>query len=256
MNSIAISAVNIRARVENHVILQDLSLGVLQGRWVSVVGPNGAGKSTLLKVLAGLLPAQGQVNLFGQALASLSDRERGMTLAWLAQDESGALDMRVDEVVMLGRLPRQGLWGSVTEADRQACQDAMRQTGTRDFAHLYLGQLSAGQQQRVRLARALATQAKLLLLDEPLSNLDPPHQLDWIEVIRTQVRRGVTVLTVLHELPMALMADELVLMRSGTIVHQGPSADPATHRALEAVFDHRIRIQAVDGQWVVLPQRA
>jgi iron complex transport system ATP-binding protein len=256
MNSVAISAENIRARIENRLILQDMSLSVPTGRWLSVVGPNGAGKSTLLKVLAGLLPCEGQLSLQGKRLDSLSPRERAMGLAWLAQDETGALDMRVEEVVMLGRLPRLGLWGAVSEVDHQACHQAMQQTQTLDFAQHSLGQLSAGQQQRVRLARALATQASVLLLDEPLSNLDPQHQLDWIEVIRAQVQRGVTVLTVLHELPMALLADEMVLMRSGAIVYRGACADPSTHRALEAVFDQRIRILPLEGQWAVLPQPA
>ena len=255
MKNIALYARDIRASLGKGLILSGLSVHVPQQRWISIVGPNGAGKSTLLKVLAGLLPFEGDVFLNGHRLQTLAPRERAMQLAWLAQDESGALDMRVKDVVMLGRLPHQGLWGGVSAKDEAACETAMQQTQTTAFAQRLLGQLSAGQQQRVRLARALATEAKVLLLDEPLANLDPPHQLDWLDVIRAQVQNGVTVVTVLHELPMALMADEVVLMRSGSIAHHGPSNDPLTHRALEAVFDQRIRVVQLEGQWLVLPAK-
>ena len=103
------------------------------------------------------------------------------------------------------------------------------------------------------LARALSVQAPVLLMDEPLVNLDPPHQADWLHIVRTLVARGTTVVSVLHEISMALHADTLVVMAQGRICHQGACADPASHRALEAVFEGRIAIHAVQGQWVALP---
>lgn len=103
------------------------------------------------------------------------------------------------------------------------------------------------------LARALAVQAPVLLMDEPLANLDPPHQSDWLDTVRHLVAQGHTVVSVLHELGMALQADELVVMAQGRICHHGPTDAPATHRALEQVFDHRLRIHPVQGQWVPLP---
>jgi iron complex transport system ATP-binding protein len=253
MKNIALCANNIRASLGNRTIIQGLTLNLPVARWISIVGPNGAGKSTLLKVLAGLLPFEGEVYLLGANLRSLQPRERAQQLAWLAQDETGGLDMRVQDVVMLGRLPQQGLLGAIQTQDIQACEQAMHLTQTTEFAQHLLGELSAGQQQRVRLARALATQAKVLLLDEPLASLDPPHQIDWVHTIRAQVRQGVTVVSVLHELPMALLADEMVILDSGVICHQGVCQDSATHSALERVFDHRVRVVAVDGGWVVLP---
>ncbi len=104
------------------------------------------------------------------------------------------------------------------------------------------------------LARALAVQAQVLLMDEPLANLDPPHQADWLLLVRALVAQGTTVVSVLHELSMALHADDVVVMAGGRVQHHGAAAMPATHRALERVFDQRIAIHAVAGQWVALPQ--
>jgi iron complex transport system ATP-binding protein len=117
-----------------------------------------------------------------------------------------------------------------------------------------LGQLSGGERQRVLLARALAVQAPVLLMDEPLANLDPPHQADWLLLVRGLVARGHTVVSVLHELTMALQADDLLVLAQGRITHAGPCADPATHRALEQVFDQRIAIHRIAHQWVALAQ--
>jgi iron complex transport system ATP-binding protein len=253
MNSVAIRADSVSASLGKSLIFQDLNLSLPAGKWISIVGPNGAGKSTLLKVLAGLLKFEGDIFLHDKNLRQIPPRERAQQLAWLAQDETGGLDMLVKDIVMLGRLPQQGLLGGISAQDHAACEQAMKQTQTLEFASRLLGELSAGQQQRVRLARALATQAKVLLLDEPLANLDPPHQIDWLAAIRKQVQNGVTVISVLHELPMALLADEMVLMQEGKIVHQGACDDEQTHRAMEEIFDKRVRVVNVQDSWVVVP---
>jgi len=106
----------------------------------------------------------------------------------------------------------------------------------------------------VLLARALAVEAQVLLMDEPLANLDPPHQTDWLLMVRALVAEGKTVVSVLHEISFALQADELVLMDQGRIVHQGACGDAATHSALEAVFDHRIAVHQLAGQWLAVPK--
>jgi iron complex transport system ATP-binding protein len=253
MNSVALRADSIKASLGKRLIFQGLNLSLPADQWISIVGPNGAGKSTLLKVLAGLLEFEGDVFLHEKNLRQMPPRERARQLAWLAQDETGGLDMRVSDLVMLGRLPQQGLLGGISAQDMAACESAMQQTQTLEFASRLLGELSAGQQQRVRLARALATQARVLLLDEPLANLDPPHQIDWLHAIRQQVQSGVTVVSVLHELPMALLADQMVLMQDGRIAHQGACHDAQTHRAMEEIFDERVRVVNLDGSWVVLP---
>ena len=250
---IALEARDIRASLANKPVLHGIDLALPAGRWTSVVGPNGAGKSTLLKVLAGLLPHSGEVRLLGQPLADLPGRARAMQLSWLGQNESSGDDLTVLDVVMLGRLPHQPWLGAPSAADHAAVQQALQATQAWDWRQRALGQLSGGERQRVLLARALAVQAPVLLMDEPLANLDPPHQADWLVLVRHLVAQGQTVVSVLHEISMALHADDLLVLADGRLTHHGPCADPASHRALEQVFDHRIAIHALHGQWVALP---
>ncbi len=251
--SIAISAINIRAVAGNVEILHGLDLRLPAGRWSSIVGPNGAGKSTLLKVLAGLMPHTGTVQLLGHDMHRLPHRTRARQLAWLGQNESAGDDLTVWDVALLGRLPHQAWLAGPSAKDLAAAEMALKATQAWDWRQRSLGQLSGGERQRVLLARALAVQAQVLLMDEPLANLDPPHQADWLGVVRCLLETGVTVVSVLHEISMALHADEMVIMAAGRVAHQGACVDPATHRALEAVFDHRITIHPLADQWVALP---
>ncbi len=235
-----------------------MSLALPRARWAGIVGPNGAGKSTLLKVLAGLLPCTGEVALLGQPLAALRGRARARQLAWLGQSghggESSADDLTVYDVAMLGRLPHQAWLAPPSAADHAAVERALRAMQAWDWRARPLGQLSGGERQRVLLARALAVEAQVLLMDEPLANLDPPHQTDWLALVRGLVASGKTVVSVLHEISFALQADELVVMDQGRITHQGACGDAATHRALEHVFDHRIAVHHLAGQWIALPK--
>jgi len=150
-------------------------------------------------------------------------------------------------------LPYQSWLAGPSAADVAAVQWALQATQAWAWRARSLGQLSGGERQRVLLARALAVQAAVLLMDEPLANLDPPHQADWLALVRQLVAQGTTVVSVLHEISMALHSDELVIMADGRVRHQGASADGATHRALEAVFDQRITIHPLAQQWVALP---
>ena len=256
VKNIALEARDIRASLGNKPVLHGIDLALPSGRWTSVVGPNGAGKSTLLKVLAGLLPRSGEVQLLGHPLASLTGRQRAVQLSWLGQNEASGDDLSVLDVVMLGRLPHQPWLAGPSPADHVAVQQALQNTQAWGWRKRALGQLSGGERQRVLLARALAVQAPVLLMDEPLANLDPPHQADWLALVRSLVAQGQTVVSVLHEISMALHADDLLVLADGRLTHHGPCADPASHRALEQVFDHRIAIHALQGQWVALPVAA
>ena len=252
-SAVAICARAIHASLGQTEVLRGMDMALPAARWTSIVGPNGAGKSTLLKVLAGLLPYQGEVTLLGQSLATLPRRERARELAWLGQSEVSGDDLTVWDVAMLGRLPHQAWLGAPSAADHAAVEQALKATQAWDWRARTLGQLSGGERQRVLLARALAVQAKVLLMDEPLANLDPPHQADWLGLVRTLVKQGCTVVSVLHEISMALQADEMLVVADGRVTHQGACADAATHRALEQVFDGRIAIHAIGAQWVALP---
>jgi len=234
-------------------VLRAIDLRLPAGRWTSIVGPNGAGKSTLLRALAGLLPFTGEVLLHGRALASVGLRERARQLCWLGQNEGGADDLTVYDVAMLGRLPHRGWLAAPAPDDHAVVERALRATQAWDWRERLLGRLSGGERQRVLLARALAVEAGVLLMDEPLANLDPPHQADWLALARSLAAAGRTVVSVLHEISPALQADEIVVLAAGRIVHQGDCGDAATHEALSQVFDRRLRVRSLDGQWIALP---
>ena len=254
MKKIAISAESISVNAKNRCILNRVDTAIFAGQWTAIVGPNGAGKSTLLRALAGLQPlAQGQVQLLGQPLAQWPRKAQARQLAWLGQGEAAPADLSSYDVAMLGRLPHQNWLAAPSAADHAAVAQALQATQAWDWRDRPLGELSGGERQRVLLARALATQAPVLLMDEPLANLDPPHQSDWMATVRRHAAQGGTVVSVLHELGVALQSDCLIILQAGQLVHHGPSDDAVTHAALEAVFDQRIRVCAVQGQWGALP---
>jgi len=252
---IALQARGLCASLGSAQVLHDIDLDLPEGRWTSMVGPNGAGKSTLLKVLAQLLPHSGRVSLLGQDLAQMPRRQRAQQLAWLGQHEAGADDLLVYDVAMLGRLPHQNWLAPASATDHDAVTRALKATQAWDWRGRSLGQLSAGERQRVLLARALAVQARVLLMDEPLANLDPPHQADWLVLMRSLVASGKTVVSVLHEISMALHADDMLILRNGRVQHHGACAQPATQRSLEQVFDQRIGVHSFFNQPVVLLKR-
>lgn len=251
---LAVIARDVTARLGHAEVLRQLSIGFSSGRWTSVVGPNGAGKSTLLKVVAGLLPHRGDVTLLGHTLASIDAKLRARQMSWLGQNEASADDLTAYDVTMLGRLPHQPWLAPPSGADHAAVERALRTTHAWAWRDRALGQLSGGERQRVLLARALAVEAQVFLMDEPLANLDPPHQTDWLLMVRELVAAGKTVVSVLHEISFALQADDMVVMADGRVTHHGGCGHAATHRALEQVFDHRISVHQLAGQWVALPK--
>ncbi len=253
-SSVALRLENVRAALGGQEVLHGVSLSFVAGRWTSIVGPNGAGKSTLLKAMAGLLPVQGRVFLFDQELLAIGRKDRAQQLSWLGQNEMTSDDLRVWDVVMLGRMPHQDWLASPQAHDHAVVETALKATQAWDWRERAMGQLSGGERQRVLLARAMAVQAQVMLMDEPIANLDPPHQVDWLEQVRCLTAQKTTVISVLHEVGMALHADDMVVMQAGRVVHQGPCDEVATHRAVEAVFDDRIAIHSLNGQWVAVPQ--
>ena len=232
--------------------LQDVSL-TLQSGWTAIVGRNGAGKSTLLRVLAGLQrPDAGEVQLNGKPLAQWPPRERAMQMAWLAQQGETSGELTVREVVHLGRLPQLGLLTAPTAQDEARVDQAMADAECTPWQQRRLHELSGGERQRVLLARALAVDAPLLLLDEPTTHLDPPHQVALVRLVQRQVRAGVSVVSVLHDLSLALLADRLVVMDRGRIRAEGSRDDPALHAALVDVFAAAIRILRLESRWVAV----
>ena len=251
--SMALRLRDVHVSLAEQKVLHGIDMSFVAGRWTSIVGPNGAGKSTLLKAMAGLLPVSGRIFLFDQALMAMEPKQRAQQLSWLGQNESSSDDLRVWDVVMLGRMPHQAWLAAPSAHDHAVVETALKATQAWDWRERVIGQLSGGERQRVLLARAMAVQAQVMLMDEPLANLDPPHQVEWLEQVRCLTAQHTTVISVLHEVGMALHADDMVVMQAGRVVHQGACSDVVTHRAVEAVFDKRIAIHSLDGQWVAVP---
>jgi iron complex transport system ATP-binding protein len=233
--------------------LADVTFAVRPG-WTAIVGPNGAGKSTLLRVLAGLqAPDHGDVQLNGAALAGWPARARAAQLAWLAQQGESGGELTAREIVSLGRLPKLGPFASPTRKDEASVDRAMAAAECAAWQERRLAELSGGERQRVLLARALAVEAPVLLLDEPTTHLDPPHQVVLMRLVRQQVRAGTIVVSVLHDLSFALLADHLVVMDAGRIRAEGASDEPALHAALVEVFQGAIRIERFESRFIAIP---
>lgn len=258
LHTVALTAHNITVIHDEFTVVDDVSLTLHAGEWVSLVGPNGAGKSSLLKALAGLAPAEGQVSLLGKPWAAWNRRERAQTLAWMGQAEAGQDDLTVYDVAMLGRLPHQSWLSTPSAKDHAVVEVALKTVQAWDWRTRSLGQLSGGERQRVLLARALAVQAQVYLMDEPLAGVDVPHQADWLEWVRCLTETGAAVVSVLHELNLALQADRVWVMSEGRWVHSGLPNDKETHQALSAVFQNRLQWREWQDEgvtrWVALPK--
>ena len=254
----ALQAVGLVLILGGRRVVDGVALDLACGQWVALVGPNGAGKSSLLALLAGLRPPDaGSVQLAGRALAGWSARERAQRLAWLSQQGEAEGEIAVVDVVRLGRLPHQGLFGAATLADEAAVCAAMAETECQALAGRRLSALSGGERQRVLLARALAVGAPVLLLDEPTTHLDAPHQRALVRSLAARARAGAAVVAVLHDLNLALAADRLLVMAAGRLVADGPPADAGVRRCLAAVFEHAFTIEpfgpAAAPRWVAVP---
>ena len=237
-----------------HVVIKTLSIGFLPGQWTSIVGPNGCGKSTLLRALAGLEPARsGTIYLQDRALASWPRRARARRIAWLAQT-SAISDLTAAEVVGLGRFAHSGWLAHRQAADEAAMYRAMMATGSFAWAHRRMSTLSGGERQRVHLARTLAVEASVMLLDEPTTHLDPPHQEDIVRLLREQARGcGVSVVSAIHDLSLALAADRIVVLGYRGLVGHGTIAEALAGDWLSAAFETPVNVIEHRGAYLWRP---
>jgi len=210
-------------------VLHDVTLSARFGELLAIVGPNGAGKSTLLKTLAGLLPYQGRVTLDGNELGTFSASERARRVSFVPQQSLLSAALSVREVVSLGRYVHRPALARERDEDRRAIAAALADTDVAALAERAFSDLSTGEQKRVLLARALCTEARVLLLDEPTASLDIEHALRLFALLRGLATRGHAIVLVLHQLEHALAyADRALLLARGAALALGPVTEVLT----------------------------
>jgi iron complex transport system ATP-binding protein len=254
---IALSCRDVVVERDGRRLVDGVSLDVAAGEWLCVAGPNGAGKTTLLRALLGIVAAAGSVEVLGRPLGSLRPRERARLLALVPQVPVVPPGMRVLDYVLLGRTPYLSLLGVERPPDLDAARTSLDRLGLHALAARTVDSLSGGERQRVLVARALAQDAPLLLLDEPTTSLDIGHQQEVLELVDDlRLERGFTVVSTLHDLTLAgQYADRLVLLRDGAIVESGRPADVITTENLSRYYGAHVAV--VDGPYgrVIVPQR-
>lgn len=221
-------------------VLNGVSFDAGSGELLAVLGPNGSGKSTLIRIIVGLLrPDRGNVLVDGSDLASMSRREAARVIGYVAQESAVLFPLTAMELVLQGRFAQGRLIGFESERDVSEAHWAMRVTETTEFAARPLAELSGGERQRVMLARALAVRPRLLVLDEPVANLDIAHQVKMLDLIKSlTIEEGITAIVVTHELNVAAeFASSVLLLKSGDAIAFGAPREVMTRNALRAVFD-------------------
>jgi cobalamin transport system ATP-binding protein len=217
----------------------DISLRVDPGDLIAIIGANGAGKSSLLRALNGALqPAAGEVLLHGRPLHSYARRTIGKHIAVVAQETLLAFPVSVFEYVLGGRYPWSATWGWESQQDLEVVHEVLRETELEEFSDRLMNELSGGERQRAVLARALATQAELMLLDEPTANLDLAHQASMLQLIRTQCEtRAWAAVVVTHDINLAAeVANRALLLRHGRLIAIGAPQDVLTKDFLREVL--------------------
>lgn len=224
--------------------LDGVSVELHASELVALVGPNGSGKSTLLRTLSGAQRlTSGAVTLDGKPLASMAPRTRARTLTIVVEGSPGDFAIRVRDLVALGRIPFEGKFGGASREDARAVEEAMAMTDVLALADRAIDTLSAGELQRVHLARAFAQKVSIVLLDEPTANLDARHQLETMALLRAFVDGGGAAMVALHDLSLAARTcDRVVVLRRGRVHADGPPARVLGAELLAEVFRVKARV--------------
>lgn len=251
-----LTAQNLSFAYDGRPVLKEVSLAVEAGEFVGLIGANGSGKTTLLRSLLGLLRASGEARLCGDSLRTLNRQEIARRATMVHQDTRVDFAFTSRDIVAMGRTPYLGRFKPEGAADKEAIARAMRETGITELAERPVTELSGGERQRVHLARALAQETRVILLDEPTANLDLTHQYEALELVREFTESGGAALAAIHDLTLAArFCDRLLLLSDGKIVAAGLPAEVITESNLADHFALRARIRRDEetGSLIVYP---
>lgn len=227
-------------------LFDGLSLAVAPSEFLGVIGPNGSGKTTLLRLLSGVAaPEAGEVRLLGRPVRAIAPRERARLVAVVFQETRVLFNFSVLEIALMGRAPRLGRWGLERPEDFAAARAALREMDLADQEDKPLQELSSGERQRALIARALAQEPRILLMDEPTAFLDLKHRLQIYEIlVRLNRDRGLTVVTTSHDLNLAARyGSRLVLLHCGRLAADGPPATVLTPGRIREVYETDARVE-------------
>ena len=238
---------NVSAGYGRRRVLQNVSLEVAAGEMVGILGPNGSGKTTLMLTLSGVLePFAGRIFVDGRELSGMKAREQARAMASVPQRVQNVFELKVMSVVLMGRYPYVTFWGGYQDRDREIALEAMRETRTDQFGDRLLGQLSGGEFQRVFIARALAQETRVMLLDEAASGLDIARKVEIYDLLRRRnLTQGTTVLSAIHDLNLAaLYCSRLVFLKQGRVVLDGPPEAVFNESNLTDIYETEIIVGA------------
>lgn len=257
MSEVALRGVSVA--YDGRFAVEDVDLDVASGEWLSLIGPNGAGKTSVLRAIACLVPFTGDVRIREESVTALGARQLARRVAMLPQEPQMPDGMTVAQYALLGRSPHLGYLGREGAGDRRIVADVLRRLSLEELAARPLGHLSGGEKQRAAIARALAQQAPVLLIDEPTTSLDVGRQQSVLELI-DELRReqALTVIAAMHELTLAgQYADRLALLAGGRIVASGKPDEILTESVITEHFQANVRVVAMNGSGAaVIPVRA
>ncbi|MEM6613652.1 MAG: ABC transporter ATP-binding protein [Cyanobacteria bacterium P01_C01_bin.72] len=240
-----LSSNNLSGGYQNRIVVQQIDLDLKSGEWLSILGANGSGKSTLLKLLCRLInPIEGTVILDGKAIHQLPPQVVARQMAILPQQQTVPQSLTVEQLVSLGRTPYQSWYQwELNKQDRDYVAEAIAQTKLESLKQRPVSQLSGGERQRAFLALALAQDPQILLLDEPTTYLDINYQLQLLELLKKLNQQGLTIITVLHEINLAIRySDRLALLKAGKLFTIGDTATVLTPQNLAEVFGVQVVI--------------
>lgn len=238
----------LRCAYEGRDVLKEVSFEVERGEFIGVLGPNGAGKSTLLLALSGIVPVRsGKIEILGRPIDRMRPKERARGMAVVAQDADARFPFTCREVVRMGRYPHQGRWRIDSVEDETVVERVLRITDTEGLADRMITAVSGGERQRVVVARALAQQTPLLLLDEAVSSMDVHRRLQVFCLLeRLNREEGLTILAVLHDVNLAaFFCRRMIFFKNGETAADGRAADVLTPEILERVYQTRVMVQEI-----------